>query len=1110
VTKIAKSWKTISLVVFLFFLGDGSLTQPSSGDAYIPLPIAGETEYRLTDVIGQLDLTQSAFHTITERNGMHMGGVHVHKYSDGSLAMYVYDSGNNRILAFLNPDWTSPETRPNRVFGQNDSFRTGACNGDNNYLSVQPTARSLCINSGAFQISQEEEPKFASMDTDANGNLYVIDQHNSRVLMFLDPFGNGPNSGDTTADVVWGQSNFNTKGCNRGAGTPSVYGHTLGSDRVCTTNIPHFVDPMSAVSLDIDPWGNMWVTDTMNNRVLRFPFNPQYGHPDLAADIVLGQPNMNLFYNNYWSCETQPPGVGFCALFYLKIHDATGELYVMHHWEDPRIWVFKPDSTVNNPTAYQYSHSIGHDKLVWANYFTFIDGDHLLITDTIAPFHEVLRLFSIDGSYLRTFTDQDVQGLTPDGPVRWERILGQFSIVDNYLIMTEQSVHRSVLIFDISDLKATGKLVYAGELLRTPNYIWNTVTNEGIASPFGLAVSRAHGQVFISDGLRVLVWSNSAPYAGRGADFVIGQPDFSTKQADAWPGFIFKDKVGGLAIDDINGKLWVSRGLEVYAFDLPIQINSPQPSDTLISRIPNSPWLGNLPVKGHSENLIFESKAVAFDPLDQTLWIVDNLGSRVVQVTNPYTSPRVNLIVGQYSATSRTCNHGNPTMPTAQTLCLPGSAAFDRLGNLYIAEGVYEGSSGNKRIVQYDRTTIKAAQQAGLLSEPAADRVYAVPSFTTNPRFESGFSCLADTPCNPIAISFDSRNRMLVTTDSYFNGRNRRIFIYHNPLKNKGFVNFNPTQDTILPYSVGQGAFSDYDASEKLYLLDHTWNRVLVVDILPDAIPNTPPVLATIWNRYAYQGKVLRIKVSATDQEMTSQTLLYSLAPGAPETMHIDPATGLISWPVNSSTLLGQHPVTVNVMDSGSPPLSDSETFTVTVNSPNRVGNHSFETGGKVAKAAAGWATQGLTKNDRRICDTLTKSHAFEGTCAYRFTRVNATTVNRFITRQIAQPDFKKGDIIILRVATKADKLTKGARVSLEVTYRNSQRRNVRINIPEGTYPYQTFWTLMTVDRAVKAMRVKVETQRSTGTFFVDDIAIVGYEPAALSESIGSDLRGSN
>ena len=816
------------LVLMLATLSVGYTTsqaQSSSGD-----------EFPITDVIAQRNINQTAFNTVTNTRGMHLGGVHMHKYPDSSQVMYLYDSGNSRILAFLNPDWRNPSELPDRVFGQNDSYVLSACNGNNNAMTTPPTNRTLCINPGAHTVSQEESPRFTSMDTDGNGNLFVIDQYNNRILMFLDPFGSDVNEGDTTADLVWGQVDFNSKICNRGKGLPPYDANFLSSDSLCTTNsIAGSIDPFFVTALDLDQWGNMWVTDIINNRVLRFPYVANTGKPRLTADLVLGQPSMNAFAYDHNSCDTTSPGTAFCQLISLKVNPTTGELFVVHYYENPRITVYSPNTNAQNPTSYHYSRTIGQGILRYPGFIQFLDANRFIIEDEYHPFNDLFRIFATNGTQIRTLDSNQIIGVSKDGQVKFEDIHGQFSIIDNHLFLTEQSKHNSVLVFNLSRFETANQLIFSGEILGGPDYIWNTTTGLGLSSPLGFAVSETHSQVFISGGYRILVWNSQSDvtFAGRAADFVIGQPSFNTNSPYTEGNFIFRDKSSGLAVDEINNKLWVAVHHDVFAFDLPITSSSPLPSMSFQTQIPEIPDTGNLPVRGTREKVVFRANSVAFNPIDQTLWIIDAHNSRVLRVSNPYTNPEVDLILGQNTLNGMTCNRGDFKKPTAKSLCFPGFAAFDSRGNLYIAEGVFEGRAdapGNKRIVEYDKATIDQAAQIGVLSEPAADRVYAVPAFTTNPVSDETtfFSCVPNTPCNPIALAFDNSDRMLVLSDAYFNPFGKQIYLYTNPLRNKGAVSFDVTQDIMLPYGMGQGGQPAFSDPNIMYLQDHTWNRVIV------------------------------------------------------------------------------------------------------------------------------------------------------------------------------------------------------------------------------------------------------------------------------------------
>ena len=137
---------------------------------------------------------------------------------DSSGNLWVVDAGNSRVLEFNHP--FSNGENASQVIGQSDfTTSTPACS---------PTRSGLCF-------------PFASA-FDSKGNLWVTDFTVNRVLEFKRPFSNGEN-----ASRVIGQSNFTTAGC-----SPTQSG-------LCFP-----------FGLAFDPSGNLWVTDSRNNRVLAF------------------------------------------------------------------------------------------------------------------------------------------------------------------------------------------------------------------------------------------------------------------------------------------------------------------------------------------------------------------------------------------------------------------------------------------------------------------------------------------------------------------------------------------------------------------------------------------------------------------------------------------------------------------------------------------------------------------------------------------------------------------------------------------------------------------------------------------------------------------------
>jgi GH43 family beta-xylosidase len=99
------------------------------------------------------------------------------------------------------------------------------------------------------------------------------------------------------------------------------------------------------------------------------------------------------------------------------------------------------------------------------------------------------------------------------------------------------------------------------------------------------------------------------------------------------------------------------------------------------------------------------------------------------------------------------------------------------------------------------------------------------------------------------------------------------------------------------------------------------------------ALTNHAPVLNAIASRTLTAGQTLTITNSATDPDWPPQMLAYAL-PTAPSNAMINSASGLLTW----RPYINQSPSTnllqVSVTDNGSPPLSATQNFQVTVSKP--------------------------------------------------------------------------------------------------------------------------------------------------------------------------------
>src|SRR3989442_1204946 len=78
----------------------------------------------------------------------------------------------------------------------------------------------------------------------------------------------------------------------------------------------------------------------------------------------------------------------------------------------------------------------------------------------------------------------------------------------------------------------------------------------------------------------------------------------------------------------------------------------------------------------------------------------------------------------------------------------------------------------------------------------------------------------------------------------------------------------------------------------------------------------------------------LRLRNTATDPDIPANTLTFALVAG-PSGMTLGSATGVLTWTPSEAQGPSTNVITVRVTDNGTPPLSDTKSFTVIVNEVN-------------------------------------------------------------------------------------------------------------------------------------------------------------------------------
>ncbi len=110
------------------------------------------------------------------------------------------------------------------------------------------------------------------------------------------------------------------------------------------------------------------------------------------------------------------------------------------------------------------------------------------------------------------------------------------------------------------------------------------------------------------------------------------------------------------------------------------------------------------------------------------------------------------------------------------------------------------------------------------------------------------------------------------------------------------------------------------------------------------SVGNTAPTLGPVGNSTINAGVVLSITNTATDPDVPPQTLTFSLL-SAPTNATLDASSGIFGWRPLVSQANSTNTITIQVADNGTPSLSVTQSFVVTVNPLGRpsvsAGNYS-------------------------------------------------------------------------------------------------------------------------------------------------------------------------
>jgi uncharacterized protein (TIGR03437 family) len=311
------------------FAGTDLFVADSSNNRILVFPQQSGGSFSTANrVLGQVDFQYNSANLIEGREfGFVGGGAAVIDVSSNPPHLYVSDPLNNRVLGYQDYRQVNAGVKADIVIGQPDFF-TALVNWPTNSFT-QANDQGLCSPEGLL--------------VDSNGNLYVADGCNGRVLRFPAPFAQAQ-AGVPRANLVLGQQSF--------------FGQPIKDLSRSTMSFPY--------GLAFTNEGDLVVSDVAANRVLFFRKPAGGDFQTGPASNVIGQKD---FVSSFATTFHFPRGISI---------DADDQLYVADSGNN-RIAILPsvPTSGDNPPVLFSITGLSSP-----ADVFVDLNTDEIWVTDT--------------------------------------------------------------------------------------------------------------------------------------------------------------------------------------------------------------------------------------------------------------------------------------------------------------------------------------------------------------------------------------------------------------------------------------------------------------------------------------------------------------------------------------------------------------------------------------------------------------------------------------------------------------------------------------------------------------------------------------------------------